>query len=143
MDFGVMKQKGAPQEVYDEPTNLFSAKFLGTPPINLFEGTVSANKIKLGKAVLGSTDAKSQDVIIGIRPEGFRVDPKGPLKLIVEFVETIGRDTTLLVIDPTEENKRFRAIIDADYKVEAGDEIRLSVKPHKMFIFDPETGEKL
>lgn len=143
MDFGVMKQKGAPQEVYDNPTNLFSARFLGTPPINIFNGEISAGKIKLGKSNLGTTDVKSQNVVIGIRPEGFKVDPKGPLKVEVEFVETIGRDTTLLIIDPTDPTKRFRGIIDADYKVVAGDTIQLSVKPHKMFIFDPETGEKL
>jgi multiple sugar transport system ATP-binding protein len=143
MDFGVMKQKGAPQDVYDDPTNLFSARFLGTPPINIFNGEIAAGKVKLGKSNLGPTDAKNQNVVIGIRPEGFKVDPKGPLKVEVEFVETIGRDTTLLIIDPTDPAKRFRAIIDADYKVVAGDTIQFSVKPHKMFMFDPETGEKL
>ena len=38
MKLGVVQQTGKPQEVYDDPTNLFVAKFLGTPPINVFNG---------------------------------------------------------------------------------------------------------
>ena len=37
---GLLMQQGAPQQVYDDPQNLFVAKFLGTPPINVFEGEV-------------------------------------------------------------------------------------------------------
>lgn len=143
MDFGVKQQMGAPQNVYDEPANLFAAKFLGTPPINLFNGKISAKKIKLGSSVLGATKESPKDIVIGIRPEGFIVQKDGPIRAEVEFVETIGRDTTLIMIDPTDETKRFRAIVDSDHKIEAGQTIDLNVKPHKMFIFDQESGERL
>ena len=53
MKDGVLMQQGAPQEVYDDPQSLFVAKFLGTPPINVFEGTVKAGRLHLaGQAVL-------------------------------------------------------------------------------------------
>jgi len=144
MDYGVKQQMGDPQNVYDDPKNLFSAKFLGTPPINLFDGKITAKKIKIGSAVVGTTTQASQDVKVGIRPEGFIIDKKdGTFKAEVEFVETIGRDTTLILIDPTDNTKRFRAIVDADEKIEAGQEVVLSVKKHKLFIFNPETGERL
>lgn len=143
MDFGVKQQMGAPQNVYDEPANLFAAKFLGTPPINLFDGKVSAKKIKLGSSVLGPTKASPNDIVIGIRPEGFMIQEEGPIQAEVEFVETIGRDTTLILIDPTDPEKRFRAIVDSDYRIEAGQTVQMGVKPHKMYIFDHATGERL
>ena len=42
---GVLMQNGRPQEVYDDPANLFVARFLGTPPINVFEGRVKGGKL--------------------------------------------------------------------------------------------------
>ncbi len=44
MQNGVLMQQGRPQEVYDDPSSLFVAKFLGTPPINVFQGTVRGGK---------------------------------------------------------------------------------------------------
>lgn len=143
MDFGVKQQMGAPQNVYDDPINLFAAKFLGTPPINLFDGKISAKKIKIGQAVLGTTTEGPKDIVVGIRPEGFVLDEEGPMVAEVEFVETIGRDTTLIMYDPSDKDKRFRAIVDADYKIEAGQTIHLAVKGHKMFVFDKTTGARL
>ncbi|MCD7841194.1 MAG: ABC transporter ATP-binding protein, partial [Lachnospiraceae bacterium] len=48
MKEGVVQQIGKPQEVYDSPANLFVAKFLGTPPINVFEGQVRGGKLYIG-----------------------------------------------------------------------------------------------
>lgn len=54
MKEGVVQQIGRPQEVYDNPVNLFVAKFLGTPPINVFRGTVRDNRLYIGEdACLG------------------------------------------------------------------------------------------
>ncbi len=52
MKEGLVQQMGRPQEVYDNPANLFVAKFLGTPPINVFEG-----RMKNGKLYIGSGEA--------------------------------------------------------------------------------------
>ena len=49
MKDGVVQQIGKPQEVYDDPTNLFVAKFLGTPPINVFDGSVRNGKLYIGE----------------------------------------------------------------------------------------------
>jgi len=49
MKLGVVQQIGAPQNVYDNPTNLFVAKFLGTPPINVFKGYVEDGKLYIGE----------------------------------------------------------------------------------------------
>ena len=49
MKLGVVQQTGKPQDVYDDPTNLFVAKFLGTPPINVFVGYVEDGKLYIGE----------------------------------------------------------------------------------------------
>lgn len=49
MKEGVVQQIGKPQEVYDNPINLFVAKFLGTPPINVFRGTVKNGRLYIGE----------------------------------------------------------------------------------------------
>ena len=51
MKLGVVQQVGKPQDVYDDPANLFVAKFLGTPPINVFEGYVKGEKLYIGGTV--------------------------------------------------------------------------------------------
>ena len=80
MKLGVVQQIGKPQEVYDDPVNLFVAKFLGTPPINVLEGKIQGGKLFIGEEAVLSVDAPDQAVYVGIRPEGFELDENGPLQ---------------------------------------------------------------
>lgn len=140
---GVTQQVGRPQEVYDNPANLFVAKFLGTPPINIFDGEIKDGRLMIGDADIAKKDLEDREVTIGIRPEGFKMVERSKFKAEVDLVETIGRDTTLIIKHPNDETQTFRAIVDADYGVEPGDTVKFNVKPHKMHIFDKETGEIL
>ena len=145
MKLGVVQQIGAPQEVYDNPINLFVAKFLGTPPINVFEGKVSGGKVWIGQdAVLDISGVADQDVYIGIRPEGFELDAGGPLHCRLSNVEVMGRDVSIVSTNEASLNPTVRSIIDADNKLNiSGDTVRFSVKPHKLFIFNKETEERI
>jgi multiple sugar transport system ATP-binding protein len=144
MKLGVEQQRGAPQEVYNNPKNKFVAEFLGTPPINMFEGTVKDNKLYIGEEqVLAlETEVEDQEVYVGIRPEGFIVDKKGKLSAEVEQIETLGRDISIIAKNPNTQKPTFKAIIDADIKVSVG-AIKFSVKPNKCFVFSKETEERL
>ena len=141
MELGVKQQIGVPQDVYDAPENLFVAKFLGTPPINIFQGAIKGNKIMVQDVPVGDVKAKDQDVVVGIRPEGFIVDEKGKFEVDVYMVETIGRDTTLIVKDPTDNEKTYRIIVDAGHRVMPGDKVKFTIKASKLFVFNKETGE--
>ena len=145
MKTGIVQQIGKPQEVYDSPANLFVAKFLGTPPINVFEGTVKGEKLYIGEnAVLDVKGVADQDVMVGIRPEGFILDDNGPLKCKLSNVEVMGRDVSVVSTHENSQNPMVRSIIDADNKVnvESG-EVRYTLKPHKTFIFNKETEERI
>ncbi len=145
MKLGVVQQIGAPQDVYDDPTNLFVAKFLGTPPINVFEGEVKAGKLCIGDAaVLDVPGVADQPVYVGIRPEGFIVDPNGALTCNLSGVDVMGRDVSLVTTHESSLNPVVRSIVDADAaKNASGITVSYSLKPHKVFLFNKETEERV
>jgi len=145
MKLGVVQQIGKPQEVYDSPANLFVAKFLGTPPINVFSGEVKGEKLFIGGvAVLDTPGVADQQVHVGIRPEGFILDENGPLTCKLSNVEVMGRDVSIVSTHESSENPQVRSIIDADNKVDVtAKEVRFSLKSHKTFIFNKDTEERI
>ena len=146
MKLGVVQQIGQPQEVYDNPANLFVAKFLGTPPINVFTGKVEGGKLYIGAdCVLDVPGVNDQEVYVGIRPEGFVLDPNGPMHCVPTNVEVMGRDVSIVSKNEASANPLVRSIINADNNnvdVASGD-VRYTLKPHKVFLFNKETEERI
>ena len=145
MKLGVVQQVGKPQEVYDNPVNLFVAKFLGTPPINVFEGKVEGSKLYIGdSAVLDVPGVEDREVFVGIRPEAFVLDKQGPLTCHVNGIEVMGRDVSIVSTNKNSVNPVIRSIINSDANIDAAaTEVSYSLKPHKVFIFDKETEERI
>ncbi len=145
MKSGVVQQIGAPQEVYDDPKNLFVAKFLGTPPINVFNGKVESEKLYIGgEAVLDVKGAPDGEVMVGVRPEGFIIDDYGPFHCKLSSVEVMGRDVSIVSTNEASVNPIIRSIINADNKVDPATEtVSYALKPHKVFIFNKETEERI
>ncbi|MBQ9119133.1 MAG: ABC transporter ATP-binding protein [Lachnospiraceae bacterium] len=145
MKDGVVHQIGKPQEVYDNPVNLFVAKFLGTPPINVFSGTIRGQKLFIGEeAVLETLGVPDQEVYAAIRPEGFVLNPKGVLGCTLKQVEVMGRDISVVSTHEALEGTTIRSIISSESKVELeAAQVRFDVKPHKVFLFNKETEERI
>ncbi|MBQ2766641.1 MAG: ABC transporter ATP-binding protein [Clostridia bacterium] len=136
MKLGVVQQIGQPQEVYDDPQNLFVAKFLGTPPINVFDGKVEGGRLYIGDAaVLDVPGVADQEVTVGIRPEGFVPDENGPLVCRLNSVEVMGRDVSVVSSHPAAQTPAIRSIINADCKVNSGETVSYTLKPHKVLLF--------
>ncbi|MCI9438212.1 MAG: ABC transporter ATP-binding protein [Lachnospiraceae bacterium] len=135
MKDGVVQQIGKPQEVYDNPANLFVAKFLGTPPINVFDGSVRNGRLYIGEdAVLeigpsadreeeaeegtvrrrvdGTTD---REVYAAIRPEGFLLQKEGVLRCELSGVEVMGRDISVISRNRASLSSAVRSIIGSEY----------------------------
>ncbi len=145
MKLGVVQQVGKPQEIYDNPTNLFVAKFLGTPPINVFNGRVQAGKLYIGEqAVLDVKGVEDAPVTVAIRPEGFIVNENGAFSCELSNVEVMGRDVSIVSRHAESQNPIVRSIVDADNKIDiTAKEVRFDLKPHKTFIFNAETEERI
>ena len=98
---GVIQQVGKPQDVYDDPTNLFVAQFLGTPPINVFNGEVKGGKLYIGdESVLDVAGVADQPVTVGIRPEGFIPTENGRMTCNLTNLEVMGRDASVVASIP-------------------------------------------
>ena len=145
MKQGVVQQIGMPQEVYDDPQNLFVAKFLGTPPINVFVGRVEGGKVMIGEdAVLNVINVADQNVMIGIRPEGFELAEDGELCCSLNNVEVMGRDVSIVSTHSASVNPVVRSIVNADNKIDiTAASVRYHIKPHKLFLFNQETEERV
>lgn len=144
MKDGVIQQTGAPQQIYDDPANLFVAKFLGTPPIGVYSGYSTSGDLYIGKDCVMHTDLSDGEKVIGIRPEGYIPDEGGVLHNKLSRVEVMGRDTSIISTSENSENAVIRSIISSDTKVDSSsDTVTFSLKPHKVFVFDKNTGERL
>lgn len=141
MKDGVLMQQGKPQEVYDDPANLFVAKFLGTPPINVFEGEVKGGRLYLGgAAVLETPGAAEGPVWAGVRPEGFVPAADGPLECAVSRLEVLGRDVSLVCTHPACQSPTLRAILSSQSQFALGQgAVRFALVPGKVLLFDRDT----
>ena len=148
MKLGVQMQRAHPQEVYNNPNCLFVAKFLGTPPINVFNGTIQGGKVYIGEeAVLSHKKLKEYEdghkVKVAIRPEGFKAGSDVPekekvLTLNVTQIQTMGRDISLVCESKYHKDENdLKIIIDSLIKVDVGQN-KFGIKPQKTFIFDAE-----
>ena len=145
MKDGVVQQIGKPQAVYDSPVNLFVAKFLGTPPINVFDGEVKDGQLYIGEeAVLAVPGVANQSVTAAIRPEGFTLSETGALSCDLSRVEVMGRDISVVSTHPKYQNVTIRSIISAENAVNtASQKVRFDLKPNKVFLFQKESGARI
>ena len=145
MKLGVVQQIGKPQEVYDNPSNLFVAKFLGTPPINVFSGKVKGGKLYIGNAaVLDVAGVADQDVVVGVRPEAFNLDQNGTFTLELSNLEVMGRDVSVVSRHENSLNPVVRSIINSDSNIDPNAKtVTFSLKPHKVFLFNKDTEERI
>ena len=161
MEAGVVQQIAKPQLVYEDPINLFVAKFLGTPPINVFEGEVKDGVVYIGGDAIvkahpdknwkeGAEDAapgvslKNGAVTIGIRPEGFDPELDGELHCGLTAVEVMGRDTSIVATHASAANGSIRTIVSTEELANVqGDTVNFRIKPSRIYLFDHETGARV
>lgn len=147
MKLGEEQQKDKPQEVYNNPKNLFVAQFLGTPPINCFNGYVKDGEIYIGseKILKCENKVEDQEVVIAIRPEGFIVhddDSEYGFTSNADLIEVLGRDLSLVCKNPHCLKPSYKVIINSENDINIG-KVRFGVKKNKTFIFDKNTQERI
>ena len=145
MKDGLAQQTGKPQQVYDDPCNLFVARFLGTPQINVFKGFSKDGGIYLNdQKILSAKNLPDQELYIGIRPEGFILREDGPLSCQLSGIEVMGRDISVVSTHPACENQAIRSIISAENKVDLSSSVvHFALKPGKVFLFDRATDARI
>jgi ABC-type sugar transport system ATPase subunit len=130
MNHGVLQQVGTPEELYENPRNLFVAGFIGSPAMNLVPGPI--------------VDGGGNNRIVGFRPEhidvgnghvdGLRFDAR------IEVVEYLGDEQ---LVHMTRKDTSLQAKLPVEQRVSAGDELTFVVPRDKLRIFDAETEERV
>jgi multiple sugar transport system ATP-binding protein len=147
---GRIEQIGTPMELYDAPANLFVADFLGSPSMNFIElhrkaegdnkrlETAAGQLVPLPDVKL-SPDLRS--IILGVRPEGFRIAEEGPLRGKVEVVEPKGNET--LVFVRFDDSHLLCVVADKHATFQPGDHVSIAFDVAESHLFDPESGLKI
>lgn len=149
MNFGVLQQVDTPLRLYDKPANLFVAGFIGSPQMNLLEGSASGGEVHFGTYSLpvdSSVSDHKGHVTIGVRPEAWRIVSKeeGGLPVKVAVVEELGADGFVYGTCEAEGAPHDLTIrINARDTVHKGETIYVSTDPHHLHVFDTESGERL
>ena len=154
MNNGKLMQEGKPIEVYKDPKNLFVAKFLGTPPINVFKGEFKNNAIYVdNEKILDNvklcgenyTNLTSLSCYVAIRPEGFVFEDKNEslgLTLKVNEISLSGKEQTLICSHEQKLSEDIKIVIDGDAHVSIS-EYRFKTKSNKIFLFDLNSEERI
>jgi sn-glycerol 3-phosphate transport system ATP-binding protein len=142
MNAGRVEQIGSPDEVYHRPATTFVAGFIGSPPMNLLEGTAEGRRFAIGgtSLALPAEAPRNALLLLGVRPE--HVDPTpGGWPMHVEFVEMLGAERLLHGrLGQTPFTVRLDATLAAPA---AGSVFEVAVKPAHVHWFDPQTGQRV
>ncbi|KKX33146.1 sn-glycerol-3-phosphate ABC transporter ATP-binding protein UgpC [Rhizobium sp. LC145] len=144
---GRVEQQGTPMELYRKPANLFVAAFIGSPAMNILDGTVEADggepaaRLGDGTAVRISADRKvkpGQRIKVGLRPEHLSPGAgRGALAGQTLLVEPTGAQTHV-VFDLA--GQAVTAVVDGEYPARYGVRFQASIAAEQVHVFDRESG---
>ena len=147
---GVLQQVGSPRDLYEQPTNVFVAGFIGSPAMNLFSANVvdggltfGSTVAQVGRDVLGQ--ATTNSVTIGVRPEDVVVSKTGEgLAVDVDVIEELGADGYLYGHTEVEGLRiDIVARVDGRSHPDAGDKVFILPEPNHIHVFDSASGLRL
>ena len=154
MKNGIILQVDPPLQLYNHPVNKFVASFVGTPPINFFDGTLEVRGeklcLKFKNIYLGIPDkfraevlrksGNKPDVTAGIRPESIKISlekaDENFFPAEIYLTEPIGSD---IIIDFVFMGVKFKAVVDPTFDSLPGDIIWVNFNMEKIHLFDRET----
>jgi inositol-phosphate transport system ATP-binding protein len=140
MNAGRVEQVGTAKDLYEQPGTLFVASFIGSPPINLFDGHAEDGAIKVHDARVPLNGSARGDVVLGLRPESIRVDSSGtPARIIA--VEPMGREV-LYSADCALGRVHFLEA-GAEARHRESDNVALAFSPNDALLFDRSNGQRL
>ncbi|MGZ5294137.1 MAG: ABC transporter ATP-binding protein [Actinomycetota bacterium] len=159
MSNGKLQQLGPPQELYDEPTNLFVAGFIGSPPMNLIRGRADGGHVTAGDLTFERGRVADGDVAVGIRPETVVQQSDGlpSFEFLVDVVEPLGDEVVVhgstagTTVETGAEEEELPTMLegsrapitarfDPGVRLHPGDRLRLGVRPDRLHLFDLRTG---
>ena len=145
---GHIQQIGVPMELYNKPSNLFVAGFIGSPQINTFKGKLDGSVFKHElfsvdlSTLITLSVPNNKEVILGIRSEHIEiVENNEDIDGEVTLIETLGNETILWI-----ENNNYDFKIrlnNPDNNIKNGDKLKFKLQKENIHFFDAETEERI
>jgi multiple sugar transport system ATP-binding protein len=157
MNDGKLQQVDGPDELYSKPMNTWVAGFIGSPPMNFFDCTLTLEgqqafldasefKLEIDHGIVATITeiASSTELILGARPEHLTVvkggSGKNEIPAEIYVVEPVGEST---IVDLKIGKHLAKARAPAGFKAEIGDRVGVTLSKEKIHIFDKKTDELL
>ncbi|MEO0637481.1 MAG: sn-glycerol-3-phosphate ABC transporter ATP-binding protein UgpC [Pseudomonadota bacterium] len=144
MRHGVIQQLGTPDEIYNDPANLFVAGFIGSPAMNLINGSVQDGTfVTTGGTRLVKVQSPNRDAaILGVRADDMQVHEagQGDIDVRIYAFENTGESTLLTV---QWGKQRVIARGDRHLRKEQDETVGISLNPEHLYLFDPESGNRI
>ncbi len=152
LNHGHLVQTGTPAEIYGNPRNTFVARAVGTPPMNLLDGTLVAGRAVIEpaaaelpyaglKAPQAAATTDGRPLTFGIRPEDVVVEQGAPVAAKVHDVENHGVEKILTL--RLADSSLIRATVPARTTLAIDEAVNLSWNPAKVILFDKTSGQNL
>ena len=144
---GVLQQVGTPRDLYESPTNVFVAGFIGSPSMNILPAEITGGAVRFGTGTVPvGHPVPDGRVLLGVRPEDLVVvgsDSAG-LAVEVDLAEELGADAYLYChAEHAGTRVEVVARVDGRRHPLPGEVVRLAPKPDHVHLFDPGTGQRL
>ena len=150
MSKGIIQQVGSPTEVYLRPDNKFVASFIGSPEMNIMEGTLiekdgkvivetSIGTREINDKLFDVKDRVGKKVYLGMRPEHLEISEAGTFTVRPDVIEPLGSDTFLYADTPNGLLAiRHKGLLTESY-IDENPEIQLKIREGDLHLFDYET----
>lgn len=141
MKDGRIAQAGPPQEVYAKPVNTFVAAFVGSPKMNLLEGTLAAGTFRSGDLRLQVDEDGEGEVTLGVRPDDLMLSPATDGQAKVTLVELLGPRAIIML---EAQDTHLTSVVNASelVSVSVGSYVDLVIRPGGAHLFDTATGDR-
>jgi multiple sugar transport system ATP-binding protein len=155
LNAGELQQAGTPDEVFNEPANTFVAQFVGSPNINLFDGTIEqhGDEYRIHTEAFALTlpadtfhrEPTSDPVIVGIRPQDFtHAWATDTVETVIEssvnLIEPLGTEA---VVHGESGEKTLTAMVSDYHRIDKDQPVTFAIDPRHVYVFDDATDELL
>ncbi|MCB1428163.1 MAG: ABC transporter ATP-binding protein [Nitratireductor sp.] len=139
MNRGVIQQIGSPTEIYDRPANTFVAGFIGSPAMNLMEGSLKDGVFTGENVKIAGLAGRDGPVVLGFRAEDASLSANADISAPIYSLELLG-DVTMVTV------KAGGALVGVkaakDFRAEIGEPVSIAVPPSICHLFDAVSGER-
>ena len=143
MNHGRIQQLGTPEDIYNDPRNLFVAGFIGSPAMNLVEGAVEGGRFRAaGMTVAGVGGGSRDGVVLGVRPEDLAISEPGQGSFDAEvYASELTGESVLVTVEIA--GRRIAAKADRHTRLAIGETVGILVDPAHTYLFDTASGDRL